>query len=177
MLSKVSIPVLQSAAAIYRIAEMDYSPTNSIFLQVLINKKYNLPIRVIDAVCEHFARFLKDERRMVVSWHQCLLTFVQRYKNDLTAEQKDMIRELIRIHSHYQITPLIRYELDNSVTRGTGFILSFNLFCVWLVCWCFNGFFSQFTKIYFHNFNSVNIFKCIVAYPKGIGKVPISMLS
>jgi essential nuclear protein 1 len=138
VLSKVSIPVLQSAAAIYRIAEMEYSPTNSIFLKytffsflktfltyfififvrILLNKKYNLPIRVIDTVCDHFQQFMQDERRMIVSWHQSLLVFVQRYKNDLTTEQKQMIRTLIRVHSHHQITPNIRYELDNSIARG-----------------------------------------------------------
>lgn len=120
VLSKVSIPVLQSAAAIYKIAEMEYSPTNSIFLKILLNKKYNLPTRVIDAVSDHFQKFITDERKMIVSWHQCLLVFVQRYKNELTSEQKQMLRTLIRSHSHHLITPNIRYELDNSVSRGNA---------------------------------------------------------
>jgi essential nuclear protein 1 len=50
----VRIPqVLHSSAALLRIADMEYSGTNSFFIQVLLNKKYALPYRVVsqDALC------------------------------------------------------------------------------------------------------------------------------
>lgn len=56
ILSKVSIPMLHSAAAIIKIAEMDYNGANSIFLRTLLDKKYALPFRVVDAVVFHFVR-------------------------------------------------------------------------------------------------------------------------
>jgi len=51
-----SIPMLHSAAAILKIAEMDYNGANSIFLRILLDKKYALPYRVVDATLFHFLR-------------------------------------------------------------------------------------------------------------------------
>lgn len=51
-----SIPMLHSAAAMLKLAEMDYNGANSIFLRILFDKKYALPYRVVDAVVFHFVR-------------------------------------------------------------------------------------------------------------------------
>lgn len=56
VLAKNSIPTLHSSAAILKIAEMDYTGANSIFLRIFLDKKYALPYRVIDAVVFHFLR-------------------------------------------------------------------------------------------------------------------------
>lgn len=56
VLAKNSIPMLHSAAALLKIAEMDYNGANSIFLRTLLDKKYALPYRVIDAVVFHFLK-------------------------------------------------------------------------------------------------------------------------
>lgn len=37
-----------------KIAEMPYNGANSIFLRLLIDKKYALPFRVVDALVFHF---------------------------------------------------------------------------------------------------------------------------
>ena len=50
-------------------------------------------------------------------WHQSFLTFVQRYKEDISSEQKEALLELLRVHVHEQITPEIRRELVNSKCR------------------------------------------------------------
>ncbi len=47
VLKRVSLPVLHSAAALLRIAEMEWSGTNSWFIRVLLDKKYALPYRVV----------------------------------------------------------------------------------------------------------------------------------
>jgi essential nuclear protein 1 len=117
VMGKNHIPLLHSCAAILKIAEMDYSGANSVFLHILINKKYALPYRVVDGLVYHFLKFANDKRTLPVLWHQCLLVFVQHYKQDLSSEQKDAILELLRVQSHYQITPLIRKELLNSKCR------------------------------------------------------------
>lgn len=116
-LSKVSIPVLHSAAAMLKIAEMEYSGANSIFLRILLDKKYALPFRVIDALVHHFSRFQTDRRQLPVLWHQAFLVFVQRYKEDISSEQKDALLELCRKHNHQQITVEIRRELTHSKSR------------------------------------------------------------
>lgn len=117
VLAKNHIPLLHGCAAMLKIAEMDYSGANSIFLNILINKKYALPYRVIDGVVHHFLRFIGEKRELPVLWHQCLLVFVQNYKQDLSSEQKEALLDLLRVHSHHQITPVIRTELFKAAPR------------------------------------------------------------
>lgn len=117
ILAKMSIPMLHSAAAILKIAEMDYNGANSIFLRTLLDKKYALPYRVVDSVVFHFVRFTTDKRELPVLWHQCLLTFMQRYKEDISSEQKEALMELLRVHVHDKITPEIRREIMHSKCR------------------------------------------------------------
>lgn len=64
-----------------KIAEMEYSGANSIFLRVFFDKKYALPYRVVDAVVHHFVKFRNDRRELPVLWHQSILTFAQRSVN------------------------------------------------------------------------------------------------
>lgn len=62
-------------------------------------------------------RFQRDQRHLPVLWHQALLTFCQRYKEDISSEQKDSILELIKVHTHHDISPEVRRELVNSKCR------------------------------------------------------------
>lgn len=117
VLARNSVPVLHSSAAMLKIAEMDYTGANSIFLRILFDKKYALPYRVVDAVVFHFIRFQGDHRNLPVLWHQALLTFVQRYKADISTEQRDALLELLRKQSHPTITPEIRRELQAAKCR------------------------------------------------------------
>lgn len=57
VLARNSVPVLHSSAALLKIAEMDYTGANSIFLRILFDKKYALPYRVVDSVVFHFLRY------------------------------------------------------------------------------------------------------------------------
>lgn len=112
-----SIPMLHSAATLLKLAEMDYTGANSIFLRILLDKKYALPYRVIDAVVFHFLRFERDPRELPVLWHQSLLTFAQRYKGDISSDQKEALLQLLRSKSHPTITPEIRRELQSAKCR------------------------------------------------------------
>ncbi|XP_030552148.1 bystin [Rhodamnia argentea] len=118
ILQKVSIPMLHSSVALLKLAEMDYCGTTSYFIKLLLDKKYGLPYRVVDALVAHFMRFLDDSRVMPVIWHQSLLAFVQRYKNELRKEDKDNLRRLLEKQRHYLVTPEISRELNNSRNRG-----------------------------------------------------------
>ncbi|VDN51907.1 unnamed protein product [Dracunculus medinensis] len=117
VLAKTSIPILHAAAAMMRIAEMEYSGSNSLFLRILIDKKYTLPYRAIDSLLNHFLRFHDEERKLPVLWHQSLLVFVQRYKGEMNKEQRDSLLGLLKasffVQNHYQITPEIRRELQS----------------------------------------------------------------
>lgn len=117
VVAKNSIPMLHSAATLLKLAEMDYNGANSIFLRILLDKKYALPYRVIDAVVFHFLRFERDSRELPVLWHQSLLTFAQRYKGDISSDQKEALLRLLRSKSHPTITPEIRRELQSAKCR------------------------------------------------------------
>ncbi|KAJ4000521.1 Bystin-domain-containing protein [Lentinula boryana] len=126
ILAKVKIPVLHASAALLRIAEMDYTGPNSLFIRVLIDKKFELPYKVVDALVFHFIRLSNtykarnrgESDRLPVLWHQSLLVFAQRYASDLTPDQKDALLDVVRATPHAQISPEIRRELVNSVVRG-----------------------------------------------------------
>ena len=117
VLAKNSIPVLHSCAAMMKIAEMEYSGGNSIFLRILCDKKYALPYRVVDALVFHFLGFRSDTRTLPVLWHQAFLAFVQRYKQDVSSEQKEALLEILKIHNHHKISEEVRRELQHSRCR------------------------------------------------------------
>lgn len=112
VLQRVSIPVHHSAVAIHKLAQMkDYNGAASIFIKTLLNKKYALPVPVIASLVRHFVSFMKDDRDLPVLWHQSLLTFCQRYKNEIQDEARESLRLVMKKHFHHKITPEIRREL------------------------------------------------------------------
>jgi essential nuclear protein 1 len=112
VLQRVSIPSHHSAVAIHKMAmEKEYNGASSIFIKTLLNKKYALPAPVIGSLVRHFASFLDDSRELPVLWHQALLVFVQRYKNEVQDEAREALRLVMKKHYHPKITPEIRREL------------------------------------------------------------------
>ncbi|KAL4241244.1 bystin family protein [Abortiporus biennis] len=126
ILVKVKVPLLHSSAALIRLANMEYSGPNSLFIRILLDKKYALPFKVVDALVFHFirlsntykARLPGQAEKLPVLWHQSLLVFCQRYASDLTPDQKDALLDVVRANPHPQISAEIRRELVNSVVRG-----------------------------------------------------------
>lgn len=111
VIARNQIPALHSSACLLKICEMEYSGANSIFIRILLDKRYALPYRVVDAAVFHFLKFEHDKREMPILWHQSFLIFVQRYKNDISSEQRDALMNLLRKQTHPKMTPEIRREL------------------------------------------------------------------
>ena len=118
VLSKTSIPQLHSAAALIKMAGMPYSGAASIFLRLMVNKKYTLPYLAVDALVAHFAGFRDVEGPLPVIWHQALLALAQRYKADCTHAQKEALKGVMAVHAHHAITPEVRRELFSAGCRG-----------------------------------------------------------
>ena len=118
VLTRGTIPMLHSAAALLKLAELPYAGTTSFFLRVLLDKKYALPFRVVDALVDHFLRFAQETRAVPVVWHQSLLAFAQRYKGVIRAEDKQRLRKLVDQQHHYLIGPEIKRELSQGRSRG-----------------------------------------------------------
>ncbi|KAK0077252.1 hypothetical protein PV325_004212 [Microctonus aethiopoides] len=117
VIAKKSILRVHSSAALLKIAEMEYTGANSIFLRIFLDKKYELPYLVVDGVVFHFLRFERETRVLPVLWHQALLTFVQRYKSNISSEQKKSLLQLLKKQCHHSITPEIRRELQHAQCR------------------------------------------------------------
>lgn len=152
VVAKVSVPVLHSAAALHRLCEIaadqmssdpDAAGPCNIFIKTLLEKKYALPYKVIDALVFHFLRFraagassqdamdttespaagqshLGGTGKLPVIWHQCLLAFAQRYRNDITEDQREALLDLLLTRGHKSISPEVRREL--LLGRGRGVV-------------------------------------------------------
>ena len=116
----------------------------NMFIRVFLEKKYALPYKVIDALVFHFLRFRamdnSEESMMVdsgnrqsssataamnyklpVLWHQSLLVFAQRYRNDITEDQREALLDLLLVRGHKEIGPEVRREL--LAGRGRGVVV------------------------------------------------------
>ena len=147
VLARVSIPVLHSAAALKGLCDIaaqeasqgtEGGGATNIFIKTLLEKKYALPFQVIDALVFHFMRFRSVDpasvqsgdamagvsqtgdakTKLPVIWHQSLLAFAQRYKNDVTEDQREALLDLLQSHGHSQIGPEVRRELLAGRGRG-----------------------------------------------------------
>ncbi|PHH74736.1 hypothetical protein CDD82_4800 [Ophiocordyceps australis] len=143
-LVRVSIPVLYSGAAINCLCEIAAEETCqesnaggaiNILIKALLDKRYALPYQVIDALVFHFLRFrtssapIQDESKgahdnsqakLPVIWHQSLLVFAQRYKNDITEDQREALLDLLLTRGHVTIGPEVRRELLAGRGRGVA---------------------------------------------------------
>lgn len=63
-------------------------------------------------------------RSLPVVFHQSLLAFSQRYKNDLSEDQREALLDLLLSHGHVAIAPEIRREL--LAGRGKGVAIEQN---------------------------------------------------
>ncbi|KAF6259059.1 bystin-like protein [Scenedesmus sp. NREL 46B-D3] len=117
VLRRSSLPVLHSAAALLRLAQLEYCGTTSFFIRVLLDKKYALPYKVVDALSAHFLAFESEGRVMPVVWHQGLLCFVARYKHQLTAADRDALLRLTTKQHHHLVSPEVVRELEQAVPR------------------------------------------------------------
>ncbi|KAI0159127.1 Bystin-domain-containing protein [Pestalotiopsis sp. NC0098] len=147
VLVRVHIPVLHSAAAIKGLCDIaaeeasagtEGGGATNIFIKALLEKRYALPFQVIDGLVFHFLRMrsmdpasmqkadmmdVGEERaatqaKLPVIYHQCLLMFAERYRNDITEDQREALLDLLLTHGHHKIGPEIRRELLAGRGRG-----------------------------------------------------------
>ena len=67
ILSKVSIQSNHSAAVLLKLIEMEYTGSTSLFVKILLNKKYSLPKLVIEKLISHYSEFVNESRVLPVS--------------------------------------------------------------------------------------------------------------
>lgn len=113
VLKKVSIKMTYSAAALLALIRLPYSGATMLIMQALLEKKYSLPLTVIQSLADYFIGFLDNDTEFsaTVIWHQGLLTFAQLCKTDVDEDRKQKLLELIKVHRHHEISDEIRREL------------------------------------------------------------------
>ncbi|KKK24779.1 hypothetical protein P175DRAFT_0514440 [Aspergillus ochraceoroseus IBT 24754] len=145
VIARVSIPVLHSAAALLRLCDLaaeqsmrslESTGAVNVFIRIFLEKKYALPYKVIDALVFHFLRFRASDPseemmtdgpsaskayKLPVLWHQSLLVFAQRYRNDITEDQREALLDLLLVRGHKDIGPEVRREL--LAGRGRGVVV------------------------------------------------------
>ncbi|KEG07030.1 putative bystin [Trypanosoma grayi] len=123
VLQRMHLPPVPTAVTIVKLAQQPFSGPRSVFLRVLIDKKMAMPYQAVDALVEYFHRFIRThakEEKLPVLWHQTLLSFTQRYKGDLTAEQVELLQQVCAKHFHYLLTPEVRRELNAAPNAARG---------------------------------------------------------
>jgi essential nuclear protein 1 len=153
VLVRVSIPVLHSAVALKGLCDIAAEESSAgtegggatnIFIKALLEKKYALPYQVIDSLVFHFLRFRtvdpasatpegvgnamsgvtgSNDAKLPVLWHQSLLAFAQRYRNEITEDQREALLDLLTIKGHYSIGPEARRELLEGRGKGRGVVI------------------------------------------------------
>jgi essential nuclear protein 1 len=151
VITRISVPRDHSAAALFRLCDIaaeqmssnaESAGATNICIKALLEKKYALPYRVIDALVFHFLRFKSidpsssggmgdmdevtghggsralAEARLPVIWHQCLLAFAQHYRDWITEDQREALLDLLLDRGHKAIGPEIRRELLAGRGRG-----------------------------------------------------------
>jgi essential nuclear protein 1 len=117
VISKISIPVLHSAAALYKIldeiAYHQWTPSVSIIVSAIIGKKYALPVKVIDKVISWYLSFIDSTMELPVIWNIGLLVFVQIYKLEIRNKQQvsDELIKLLEKKGHKEVKLEIKREL------------------------------------------------------------------
>jgi essential nuclear protein 1 len=150
VLVRVSIPVLHSAVALKGLCDIAAEESSvategggatNIFIKALLEKKYALPYQVLDSLVFHFLRFRtvdpanataesighamsgvteSNDSKLPVLWHQSLLAFAQRYRNEITEDQREALLDLLAVKGHYAIGPEVRRELLEGRGKGRG---------------------------------------------------------
>jgi essential nuclear protein 1 len=147
VLVRVSIPVLHSAVALKGLCDIaaeeasagtEGGGATNIFIKALLEKKYALPYQVLDALVFHFLRFRtvdsatgmeidtglgSKDLKLPVIWHQSLLAFAQRYRNEITEDQREALLDLLLTKGHSAIGPEIRRELLEGRGKGRGVVV------------------------------------------------------
>lgn len=136
------------AAELTSARDVEAAGSANVFIKVLVEKGYALPYKVIDGLVFHFLRYkgvnflgslaeedgldqrgswknngnrggkVKNNGNLPVIWHQCLLVFAQRYRNDITEDQREALLDLLLVRGHKDIGPEVRRELLEGRGRG-----------------------------------------------------------
>lgn len=111
ILSKCTIPVLPSSAAIMIMCKSKFTSPRAIILKALLDKNYSLPVKVLDDVAEYLIHV--DIDSCGVLYFQTLLSLVAKYYPSMSDESRSKMKKLVADRTHPDITPIIQSKMAN----------------------------------------------------------------
>lgn len=113
ILTKCTIPVLPSSAAIMIMCKSKFTSPRAIILKTLVEKNYSLPVKVLDEIVTYISHVEQDS--CGVLYFQTLLSLVTKYYSAMSEDSRVKIRTLAFEKIHSEITPLIQSRITNSM--------------------------------------------------------------
>lgn len=127
ILNRLHIPQVHAAVTLLQLSKITpFNPYNVLLMKVLIDKKFSLPVPVLEGLLAYFyetacdddalipvinAKTGKTSENLPLLWHKTLLHFVQRYKSAFTNEMIAMTRAILKKRPHHSVSDEIRREL------------------------------------------------------------------
>ena len=97
VIMKKSIPNLHASAAILKSLQFQYNGPVGVIIKIFIDKKFALPLSVINALAQYFPKFAgQTEQKMPVLWFQTILSFAKSYRKYLSEGEKTLLKNLVR---------------------------------------------------------------------------------
>lgn len=96
---------MHSSVAMLKLAELGVNPTTIIFLKIMIEKRYALPIRVVNALVQFILTAEQIDQTLPVIWFQLVLSTCELYsstiKKKLIIEKQNMNRHVLHFNLYY----------------------------------------------------------------------------
>ncbi|KAL4503258.1 hypothetical protein ABPG72_000864 [Tetrahymena utriculariae] len=112
LLSKMTVPVMHSAACLLRLCSMPFNGPTCVMMKTIIEKKYALPNRVIDGLVDYLVKFVHEKKALPVLWHQMVLNFCGQYSGHFSELQKKALKQLVKKCNHHIISSEIIKAID-----------------------------------------------------------------
>lgn len=111
ILTKCTIPVLPSSAAIMIMSKSRFTGPRAIIMKALIEKNYSFPMKVLDELAVLISRVEKEACGVI--YFQTLLSLVAKYYPSMSKSSQALISQVVSTRIHPEITPEIQSKISN----------------------------------------------------------------
>ncbi|KAF0991022.1 hypothetical protein HZS_6921 [Henneguya salminicola] len=88
VLSRCSFPAIHAAVALAKLSSFSYSKINTVFIRILLQKRYALPNKALDMLLTYFTDGKAGGEPSPLLWHQTLLMFISKIIYNIINEKK-----------------------------------------------------------------------------------------
>ncbi|KAI8985823.1 Bystin-domain-containing protein [Pilobolus umbonatus] len=100
ILAQINLSGLHAATTLLYLSQIPFTVPSCLFILIFLEKKENLPFRVIHLLVQYFIELMDEVRDLPLIWYQALYSFVDSYVIEMVNEQKLGLLKLACIKSH-----------------------------------------------------------------------------